>query len=150
MENRSINVEDIRKYFDFSKEIEDRESVLYESGDKLSQKEYKINEVVAAQNKIRFDDNENDLFRDQVETVITNLADKFKEFGFEYSLYFDLVYNLLMLEYDRIDRLSKEEGVAYMLNEIGISGHIKDKVRSLLEHEEEMAAMSREKEPIEE
>ena len=106
--------------------------------------------MIAAQNRIRFDENENDLFRGQVETVIKILADGFKDFGFAYDLYFDLVYNLLLLEYDRLDRLGNEAGVAYMLDEIGISGHITDKVKAFLDHEEEMKDICRMKEPMEE
>ena len=135
MANRKITAEDIKRYLDYSKEIEDRESTLYDSENQLSQEEFKIDHVVAAQNKIRFDENENDLFRDQVETVIRVLAHSFRDFGFEYNLYFDLVYNLMLLEYDRLDRLSNEDDVATMLNEIGISGQIKDKAKALLDHE---------------
>src|SRR4030042_6423751 len=104
MANRKITAEDIKRYLDYSKEIEDRESTLYESGDQLSEEEFKINDLVAEQNKIRFNKNENDLFRDQVETVIRVLANSFRDFGFEYNLYFDLVYNLMLLEYNRLDR----------------------------------------------
>jgi hypothetical protein len=93
--------------------------------------------VIDEQNRIRFDKNENDLFRDQVETVIKILTDNYKGLGFEYDLYFDLVYNLLLLEYDRLDMLSNEVGVGNMLDEIGISGNIKNKVKALLDHEEE-------------
>ena len=149
MADGKINAEDIRKYFAYSKEIADHESTLYESGDRLSQREYKIDRVLEAQNRIRFDENENDLFRDQAEKVIKILADGFKDFGFENDLYFDLVYNLLLLEYDRLDRMSDDTNVAYMFEEIGISGHIKDKVKALLDHEEEMKDMSRTKAPIE-
>jgi hypothetical protein len=138
MADRAIGVEDIKRYFDYSKEIADRESTLYESVDQLSQEELKIDQVVAAQNRIRFDENENDLFREQLETVITILADGFKGFGFAYDLYFDLVYNLLLLEYEKLDRLSSEKGVAYMLDEIGITDHLKTKVKALLDHEDEM------------
>jgi len=148
MEHGTINAEDIKRYLAYSKEISDHESTLYESGDELSQRELKIDEVVAAQNRIRFDENENDLFRDQIETVITILADGFKDFGFAYDLYFDLVYNLLLLEYEKLDRLSSEKGVAYMLDEIGITDHLKNKVKALLDHEEEMKEGCGTKEPM--
>lgn len=137
MGNRTITAEDLKRYFSYSETISGFESTLYESGDRLSQKEFRINSVIDEQNRIRFDKNENDLFRDQVETVIKILADNYKGIGFEYDLYFDLVYNLLLLEYDRLDMLSNEAGVGHMLDEIGISGNIKNKVKALLDHEEE-------------
>ena len=137
MENRTITAEDLKRYFSYSETISHFESTLYESGDQLSQKEFRINSVIDEQNRIRFDKNENDLFRDQVETVIKILTDNYKGLGFEYDLYFDLVYNLLLLEYDRLDMLSNEVGVGNMLDEIGISGNIKNKVKALLDHEEE-------------
>lgn len=137
MGNRTITAEDLKRYFSYSETISGFESTLYESGDQLSQKEFRINSVIDEQNRIRFDKNENDLFRDQVETVIKILADNYKGIGFEYDLYFDLVYNLLLLEYDRLDMLSNEAGVGHMLDEIGISGNIKNKVKALLDHEEE-------------
>jgi len=141
MENSKIGVEDIKKYFDYSKEIADREATLYENEDQISQEELRIDQVVAEQNRIRFDENENDFFRDQVETVIKILADHFEEFGYGYDLYFDLVYNLLLLEYERVDLLSNEESVAYMFNQIGINDDLKNKVKALLDHEEEMGTI---------
>ena len=137
MESRKINVEDLKSYFYHSKKISDYESGLYESGDQLSQEEFKINKVIEEQNSIRFDEDENDLFRDQLESVIQILSNSYKEIGFEYDLYFDLVYNLLLLEYDRLEMLSNEASVVNMLDEIGISGHIKNKVKALLDHEKE-------------
>jgi hypothetical protein len=137
MENRTITAEDLKKYFSYSETISDFESTLYESGDQLNQEEFKINSVIDEQNRTRFDENENDLFRDQLETVIKILADNYKDMGFEYDLYFDLVYNLLLLEYDRMNMLANEDGVGHMLDEIGISGHIDDKVKALLDHEKE-------------
>jgi hypothetical protein len=137
MENRTITADDLKRYFSYSERISDFESTLYESGDKLSQEEFKINSVIDEQNRIRFDENENDLFRDQLETVTKILADNYKDMGFEYDLYFDLVYNLLLLEYDRLNILAKDVGVAHMLDKIGISGHINDKVKALLDHEKE-------------
>lgn len=141
MENKTIKAEDLKRYFDYSRMIANYESVLYESGDQLSQEEFKIDAVIDKQNKIRFDEDENDLFRDQLETVINILANSYKEIGFEYDLYFDLVYNLMLLDYERLDLLSNEAGVALMLDDIGISGHIKDKVKALLDHEEEGCGM---------
>jgi hypothetical protein len=136
MENRIIAAEDLKRYLSYSQQIAHFESTLYESGDKLSQEEFKINSVIDEQNRIRFDEKENDLFRDQLETVVKILADNYKDMGFEYDLYFDLVYNLLLLEYDRMNMLAKEDGVGHMLDEIGISGHIENKVKALLDHEE--------------
>jgi hypothetical protein len=136
MENRIIAAEDLKRYLYYSQQIANFESTLYESGDKLSQEEFKINSVIDEQNRIRFDEKENDLFRDQLETVVKILADNYKDMGFEYDLYFDLVYNLLLLEYDRMNMLAKEDGVGHMLDEIGISGHIENKVKALLDHEE--------------
>jgi len=137
MENRTITAEDLKKYFSYSETISDFESTLYESGDQLNQEEFKINNVIDEQNRTRFDENENDLFRDQLETVMKILADNYKVMGFEYDLYFDLVYNLLLLEYDRMNMLADEAGVEHMLDEIGISGRINDKVKALLDHEKE-------------
>ena len=115
------------------------EETLYESGDKLDQEEFKINDLVAEQDKIRFDQDEKDLFSDQLETVIETLAANYKEFGFDYNLYFDLVYNLLLLEYEKMDQLkNRNKVVADMFDDIEITGHLKDRVKSLLDHEEEM------------
>ena len=136
---RTINAEDIKRYMSFSDDIDKMEATLYESGDKLDQEESKINDLVAEQNKIRFDQDENDLFRDQLETVIESLAINYKKFGFDYNLYFDLVYNLLLLEYEKMDQLkTRNRLVAEMFDDIAITGHLKDKVKSLLDHEVEM------------
>ena len=137
MESRTIDIEDLKRFFSYSETISAFESTLYESGDRLSQEEFKINSVIDDQNRIRFDENENDLFRDQLETIVKILADNYEDLGFEYDLYFDLVYNLLLLEYDRMNVLADEDGVGHMLEEIGISGHINKKVKALLDHEEE-------------
>ena len=150
MEERSVSAEDIRSYFAHSKEIADLESTLYESGNELSQEESKITAVVAAQNKIRFDEDDNDLFRDQLETVIRTLTANYKEFGFDYNLYFDLVYNLLLLEYERVDKLTEEDGVEAMFYDIEIHEHLKGKVKSLLDHEEEVKIAMQAKETIDE
>ncbi len=147
MNNEAISKENMKDYLDFSKEIAERESTLYESGDQLSQEEFKINDVVAEQNKIRFSDNEEDLFRIHLETVIRLLADNFEEFGFDYDLYYDLVYNLMILENDRFEQIDDEERVAYMMQEIGISEHIKQKVKALLDHECEVGEMKCERKP---
>ncbi len=138
MERRSVNLDDIRSYFVYSNDIKNLESTLYESGKDLTQEESKITNLVAAQNKIRFGEDEKDRFRDQVETVIRALALKYKRFGFDHNLYFDLVYNLLFLEYERVDKLTNEDGVKTMFHEIGIRKDLKEKVKSLLDHEEEM------------
>jgi hypothetical protein len=150
MSNEEIRKEDIKDYLELSKEIADRESTLYESDGQLSHEEFKINDVVAEQNKIRFDKNEEDLFRIHLETVIRLLADNFEEFGFEHDLYYDLVYNLMVLEYDRLDQIGNEERVAFMLKEIGINEHIRQKVKALLDHEIEVGEMKPERESKEE
>ena len=135
MEQRTLSTEDIKKYFAFSKEIDALESNLYVPGKELSREESKITEVVEEQNKIRFDKDEKDLFRDQLENVIKTLASNYKEFGFDRNIYFDLVYNLLFLEYERFEKLIREDGVSEMLYEIGIDDYLKERVKALLEHE---------------
>ncbi len=150
MSNEEIRKEDIKDYLELSKEIAERESTLYESDGQLSHEEFKINDVVAEQNKIRFDKNEEDLFRIHLETVIRLLADNFEEFGFEHDLYYDLVYNLMVLEYNRFDQIGNEERVAFMLKEIGINEHIRQKVKALLDHEIEVGEMKSERESKEE
>ena len=150
MSNEEIRKEDIKDYLELSKEIAERESTLYESDGQLSHEEFKINDVVAEQNKIRFDKNEEDLFRIHLETVIRLLADNFEEFGFEHDLYYDLVYNLMVLEYNRFDQIGNEERVAFMLKEIGINEHIRQKVKALLDHEIEVGEMKPERESKEE
>jgi len=139
MQEKIISDEDIKRYLSFSKKIADLEETLYESGNQLDKEESRISNLVAEQNKIRFDKDDNDLFGDQLETVISTLAKSYREFGFDYNLYFDLVYNLLLLDYERMDRLkNRNKGVADLFDDIKISGHLKDKVKSLLDHEEEM------------
>jgi hypothetical protein len=139
MQKRTISAEDLKRYLSFSKEIDGLEETLYESGKQLDDEESRINNVVAEQNKIRFDKDENDIFGDQLETVIETLAENYREFGFDYNLYFDLVYNLLLLDYEKMDQLkNRNKGVADMFDDIEISGHLKDKVKSLLDHEVEM------------
>ena len=139
MQKRTISAEDIKRYLSFSKEIDDMEATLYESTNQLDQEESKINNLVAEQNKIRFDKDENDLFGDQLETVIGIPAENYRDFGFDYNLYFDLVYNLLLLDYEKMDQLkNRDKGVDDMFDDIEISGHLKDKVKSLLDHEVEM------------
>ncbi len=146
MSSEEIRKEDIKAYLELSKEIADRESTLYESENQLSHEEFKINDIVAKQNKVRFDKNGKDLFRIHLETVIKLLADNFEEFGFEHDLYYDLVYNLMVLEYDRFDQIGNEKRVAFMLKEIGISEHIKQKVKALLDHETEVGELKSERE----
>jgi hypothetical protein len=136
---KTINADDIKRYLTFSNNIAEMEETLYESGDKLDQEESKINDLAAEQDKIRFDQDENDLFIKQLETVIETLAANYKEYGFDYNLYFDLVYNLLLLEYGRMDQLkNRNKVVADMFDDIEITGHLKGRVKSLLDHEEEM------------
>jgi hypothetical protein len=137
MENKMISANDLKSYFGHSKKIAELEATLYETGNKLSQEESKIENVVSAQNKIRFDDNGNDLFRDQVENVIQTLAANYKVYGFDKELYFDLVYNLLMQEYERVEKLIKEDGVSNMLQDLKITDHLKEKIKALLDHEKE-------------
>ena len=52
MENRTIDIEDLKRFFSYSETISDFESTLYESGDRLSQEEFKINSVIDEQNRI--------------------------------------------------------------------------------------------------
>ncbi len=148
MEERPVSSDDIRSYFVYSNDIKKLESNLYESGSDLTQEESKITNLVAAQNKIRFGEDEKDLFREQVETVIKTLASNYKEFGLDHNLYFDLVYNLLFLEYERVDKLTNEDGVKTMFHEIGIRNDLKEKVKSLLDHEEEVKNAVKEDEVI--
>ena len=137
MEKKVISAGDLKKYFAYSKEIAELESTLYESGDKLSQVELKIENVVAEQDKIRFDEDGNDLFRDQVKTVIPTLAANYKAFGFDNDLYFDLVYNLLIQEHERVEKLIKDDGVASMFDHIKITDYLNERVKALLDHEKE-------------
>lgn len=137
MANKIINASDLKNYFDHSSKIAELEETIYETGDKLSQEEFKIENVVAAQNSIRFDENGNDLFRDQVENVIMTLAANYKVYGFENELYFDLVYNLLIQEHDRLEKLIKDGGVSSMLEDLKITDHLKQRIKALLDHERE-------------
>ncbi len=135
--SKTIKVDDLKIFFSFSNKIAELEETLYESGDQLDNEESKITEIVAQQNKIRFDSEGIDLFQDQIETVIDILADNFKLFGCEYGIYFDLIYNLAISEYDRFDKIRKEERIANMLYEIDINDTLIQKIKALLEHEEE-------------
>ncbi|MCP4682700.1 MAG: hypothetical protein GY864_10235 [Desulfobacterales bacterium] len=141
--DKTINAEDLKNYFSFSNKIAKLEDTLYESGDKLDREESKITELVAQQNKIRFDEDGVDLFQDRIETIINILADNFKVFGFEYGLYFDLVYNLAISEYARFEKIHKEERIAKMLYEIDINDTLIQKIKALLEHEEEVGKLSK-------
>ena len=67
MQKRTISAEDLKRYLSFSKEIDGLEETLYESGKQLDDEESMINNVVAEQNKVRFDEDKNDLFGDQLE-----------------------------------------------------------------------------------
>jgi len=137
MAERLLSPDDIKSYFAYSKEIAELESTIYEPGRELTLEESKITDVVAAQNKIRFEEDEKDIFRDQLENVIRTLASNYKEFGFDGNLYFDLVYNLLFLEYDRFEKLTSEDRINEMLCEIGIDDYLKGRVKSLLDSEKE-------------
>jgi hypothetical protein len=134
---KTVAEEDIRNYLAYSKEINEIESTLYESGDELSQEESRIEKIVKSQNKIRFDNDEKDIFRDQLEHVIRTLASNYKNYDFEHNIYFDLVYNLLLLEYDRFETLIREDGINKMLQDIGIDEHLKGRIKALLDHEKE-------------
>ena len=132
---RIIGSEDLKNYIALSEKMAEMESKLYESGDQLSQKEFKIEQVMAQQNKIRFDEQENDLFRKQLESIIKTLAANYKAFGFDNNLYFDLVYNLIFLEFEKFDNLYQTDGVKDMLTEIGIDQYMRDRIKGLLNHE---------------
>ncbi len=145
MKNRAITENDVRNYLRIAEQMEDRESTLYEAGEQLDQEALKIDKLTAEQNRIRFDENENDLFRDQMEAVIRFLGKSFGQDDFENNLYFNLVYNLMLLEYDRFDKIDTEESIARMMKAVGVTGDIKNKVKELLDHEVEMEARLREK-----
>jgi hypothetical protein len=125
--------------------MEDSEATLYEAGEQLDQEALKIDELTEEQNRIRFDENENDLFSAQMEDVIRFLVKSFGQDNFDNNLYFNLVYNLMLLEYDRFDKIDKEESIARMIKAVGVTGDIKNKVKELLDHEVEMEARLREK-----
>ena len=145
MKNRTISENDIRNYLSIAKQMEDSEATLYEAGEQLDQEALKIDKLTEDQNRIRFDENENDLFRNQMEDVIRFLVKSFGQDDFENDLYFNLVYNLMLLEYDRFDKIDKEESIARMIKAVGVTGDIKNKVKELLDHEVEMEARLREK-----
>jgi len=145
MKNRTITENDVRNYLSIAKQMEDREYTLYEAGDQLDQEALKIDDLTAEQNRIRFDENENDLFRDQIEDVIRFLGKSFGQDDFENNLYFNLIYNLMLLEYDRFDKIDKEESISRMMKAVGVTGHIKNKVKELLDDEIETEARFREK-----
>ena len=145
MKNRTITENDVRNYLRLAKQMEDRESNLYEAGEQLDQEALKIDKINAEQNRIRFDDNGNDLFRDQMEDVIRFLCKSFGQDDIENNLYFNLVYNLMLLEYDRFDKIDKEEPISRMMKAVGVTGHIKNKVKELLDDEVETEARLREK-----
>ncbi len=136
MKNRTITENDVKNYLSIAKQMEDREATLYEAGEQLDQEALKIDKLAAEQNRIRFD-NENDLFRDQMEDVIGSLVKSFGRDDFENNLYFNLVYNLMLLEYDRFDKIDKEEPIARMMKAVGVTRHIKNKVKELLDDEVE-------------
>ena len=132
---RIIGSEELRNYIALSEKMAEMESKLYEAGDQLSQEEFKIEQVMAQQNKIRFDEQENDLFRKQMESILKTLAANYKDFGFDNNLYFDLVYNLIFLEFEKFDSLYQADGVKDMLTDIGIDQYMRDRIKGLLEHE---------------
>ena len=145
MKNSAVTEADVRKYLRIAKEMEDREDDLYETGEALEQEELKIDGLAAEQDRIRFDDQGRDLFRDHTEDVIRFLARSFEQGDFNHNLYFNLAYNLLILEYDRFDKIDRQEPIARMMKAIGITGHIKNRVKELLDHEVEMEERMREK-----
>ena len=133
--SNKIDKRKLEDYFNLSKEIAEFESRLYGSAKELEKNEFKISELVKRQNLIRFDENQNDLFREQLESVLRLLAEHFENFGFDNNLYFDLVYNLMVLDYDKFISLDKEQvDIASMLKKIGIDDHIKEKTKALLTH----------------
>ena len=71
-----------------------------------------------------------------LKSIIKALAVNYKNFGFDYNLYFDLVYNLMFLEYETVEKLYHLDGVADMLVDIGIDQYMRDRIKGLLEHEE--------------
>ena len=135
MKNRTITEHDVRNYLRIAKQMEDREATLYETGEELDHEALEIDELTAEQNRIRFDEDENDLFRDQMEDVIGFLVKSFGRDDFEKNLYFNLLYNLMLLEYDRFDKIDKEEPIARMMKAVGVTGHIKIRVKELLDDE---------------
>ncbi len=145
MKNRTITENDVRNYLHIAKQIEDHESTLYEAGEQLDQEALQLDKLSAEQNLIRFDENEKDLFRDQMEDVIRFLGKSFGQDDFEKNLYFNLVYNLMFLEYDRFDKIDKEEPISRMTKAVGVTGHIKKRVKELLDDEMETEARLREK-----
>jgi hypothetical protein len=145
MKNRTISENDVRIYLRIAKQMEDSEATLYEAGEQLDQEALKIDKLTEEQNRIRFDENENDLFSAQMEDVIRFLGKSFGQDDFENNLYFNLVYNLMLLEYDRFDKIDKEEPIARMVKAVGVTTDIKNKVKELLDHEVEMEARLREK-----
>ena len=145
MKNRTISENDVRDYLRIAKLMEDSEATLYETGEQLDQEALKIDKLTEEQNRIRFDENENDLFSAQMEDVIRFLGKSFGQDDFENNLYFNLVYNLMLLEYDRFDKIDKEESIARMIKAVGVTTDIKNKVKELLDHEVEMEARLREK-----
>jgi hypothetical protein len=145
MKNRTISENDVRNYLRIAKLMEDSEATLYEAGEQLDQEALKIDKLTEEQNRIRFDENENDLFSAQMEDVIRFLVKSFGQDDFENNLYFNLIYNLMLLEYDRFDKIDKEESIARMIKAVGVTTDIKNKVKELLDHEVEMEARLREK-----
>ena len=145
MKNRTISENDVRNYLRIAKLMEDSEATLYEAGEQLDQEALKIDKLTEEQNRIRFDENENDLFSAQMEDVIRFLGKSFGQDDFDNNLYFNLVYNLMLLEYDRFDKIDKEESIARMIKAVGVTTDIKNKVKELLDHEVEMEARLREK-----
>ena len=135
MESRKIDKTELRNYLGLLSEMAGYEAKLYESIDDLEKNELKISELIERQNKIRYNEDQEDLFREQLEPVIRLLADNYEEFGFDYRLYFDLVYNLMFLEYNRVIRMDQEDqNVSVMLEKIGIDEEIKQKAKAVLTH----------------
>ncbi len=61
MKNRTITENDIKNYLRIAKQTEDSEATLYEAGEQLDREALKIDKLTEEQNRIRFDENENDL-----------------------------------------------------------------------------------------
>lgn len=133
--SKNIDRNGLIAYLNLSSKIADYESLLYSSEKELEKNELKINDLVSRQNRIRFAEDQADLFREQMESLLMILAEHYQDLGFDVNLYFDLVYNLMILEYDRLVNLEKEQpSIAAMLKNIGIDDYIKQKIKALLNH----------------
>ncbi|SPD75067.1 hypothetical protein PITCH_A420028 [uncultured Desulfobacterium sp.] len=133
--SKNIDKDGLIAYLNLSSKIADYESLLYGSEKELERNELKINDLVSRQNRIRFAEDQRDLFREQIESVLMILVELHQNINFDVNLYFDLVYNLMILVYDRVVSLEKEQpSIASMLKDIGIDDYIKQKIKALLNH----------------